>query len=148
MIPVRGVCRGNSAKIELAAQVQKSTHSFVVRSLKRMSSSLLEGISVKLRGLYYASIAETISWIGLIVGMVMKYGFDNGSGTNVFGPIHGMLFVTYVVLTLLCHAEYKWPLKRMAFVLLAAIPPFVGFLVVHGLIKETQDETVTASLAS
>jgi integral membrane protein len=103
---------------------------------------------VKLKRLYYASIAETISWIGLIVGMIMKYGFDNGSGTDLFGPIHGMLFVIYVGLTLLCHVEYKWPLKRTAIVLLAAIPPFVGFLVVHGLIKETQDETASASLAS
>ena len=103
---------------------------------------------MKLKSLYYASIAETISWIGLIVGMVMKYGFDNGSGTELFGPLHGTLFLAYVGLALLCHAEYKWPLKRTAIVLLAAIPPFVGFLVVHGLIKQTQIEGVSASLAS
>ena len=103
---------------------------------------------MKLKALYYASIAETISWIGLIIGMIMKYGFDNGSGTSVFGPIHGMLFLLYVALTFVCRAEYKWPLKRTVIVLLAAIPPFVGFLVVHGLIKDTQDATASASLAS
>ena len=103
---------------------------------------------VKLKALYYASIAETISWAGLIIGMIMKYGFDNGSGTSVFGPIHGTLFLLYVALTFVCSAEFKWSLKRTAIVLLAAIPPFVGFLVVHGLIKDTENETAGASLAS
>ena len=103
---------------------------------------------LKLKALYYASIAETISWAGLIIRIIMKYGFDNGSGTSLFGPIHGMLFLAYVGLTFVCSAEYKWPLKRTAIVLLAAIPPFVGFLVVHGLIKDTESETATASLAS
>ena len=103
---------------------------------------------VKLKALYYASIAETISWIGLIVGMIMKYGFDNGSGTDLFGPIHGTLFLLYVALTSVCAAEYQWPLKRTAIVLFAAIPPFVGFVVVHGLIKDTENQSPNASLAS
>ena len=103
---------------------------------------------MKLKALYYIAIAETISWVGLISGMVMKYGFDNDSGVSLFGQVHGFLFLLYVAATLLCHVEYRWPLKRTATVLLAAIPPFVGFVVVHRLIRQAQDEQTTAALAS
>ena len=142
------MCGGYSSKTDRVAEIQEVGYWFVVGSGKWLSDLVSEGSSVKLKSLYYASIAETISWIGLIVGMIMKYGFDNGSGTELFGPIHGTLFLAYAGLALLCHAEYKWPLKRTAIVLLAAIPPFVGYLVVHGLIKETQDQRVSTSLVS
>lgn len=103
---------------------------------------------MKLKALYTASIAETISWIGLITGMIADYGFGNHAITGAFGPIHGFLFLAYVACALLCHVEYKWPIKRTLIVLLAAIPPFAGLLVVHGIIKQTDGEQQRMTLAS
>jgi integral membrane protein len=103
---------------------------------------------VKLKALYLIAIAETLSWIGLLTGMVMKYGFDNEAGVSLFGPIHGFLFLLYVVATLLCHVEYRWAIKRTLIVLFAAVPPFVGYFVAHGLIKDAETELASATLAS
>lgn len=103
---------------------------------------------MKLKALYSASIAETISWIGLITGMIAEYGFGNHAITGIFGPIHGFLFLIYVACTFLCHFGYQWPLKRTAIVLLAAIPPFAGLYVVHRIIKESETEREVTSLAS
>jgi integral membrane protein len=103
---------------------------------------------VQLRALWYAAIAETISWVGLITGMILKYGFDEEILVTIFGRVHGFLFLIYVVTALLCHTQYKWPIKRTLTVLAAAIPPFVGYYVVHGLIRDARIEQQTTSLAS
>ena len=44
------------------------------------------------------AIAEACSWAGLLIGMFFKYVVvHNEIGVQVFGPIHGALFVAYVV---------------------------------------------------
>jgi integral membrane protein len=98
----------------------------------------------KLKALYWVAIAETISWIGLILGMVMKYGFEEETLVSIFGRVHGFLFLAYVALALLCHVEYRWAIKRTLIVLIAAIPPFVGLWVVHSILEQAEGERTTA----
>ena len=44
------------------------------------------------------ALAEAISWAGLLLGMFFKYVVvENEIGVKVFGPIHGALFVAYLV---------------------------------------------------
>jgi integral membrane protein len=73
--------------------------------------------------------AEAFSWAGLLAGMFAKYVIDVGEqGVQVFGPIHGTVFLAYVVVTLLTWHQLRWSLP-VAFVALAAsIPPFCTVL--------------------
>jgi integral membrane protein len=80
--------------------------------------------------------------------MILKYGFDEEILVTIFGRVHGFLFLIYLATALLCHTQYKWPVKRTVTVLAAAVPPLVGYYVVHGLIKDAQTEQQTTSLAS
>ena len=70
------------------------------------------------------AIAEACSWTGLLIGMVFKYlvVFDD-VGVKVFGPIHGALFVAYVIVTLLCARTFRWDRATTVVGLLASIPP-------------------------
>ena len=70
------------------------------------------------------AIAEACSWTGLLVGMVFKYlvVFDD-IGVKIFGPVHGVLFVAYVVVTLLAARTFRWDLRTTVLGLLAGIPP-------------------------
>ena len=70
------------------------------------------------------AIAEACSWTGLLIGMVFKYlvVFDD-VGVRVFGPIHGALFVAYVVLTLLTARVFRWRVATTLLGLVASIPP-------------------------
>jgi integral membrane protein len=71
------------------------------------------------------AIAEACSWAGLLIGMFFKYVVVfNDIGVNVFGPIHGALFVAYVVITLLVARAYRWTLRTTVVALVASIPPF------------------------
>ena len=69
--------------------------------------------------------AEAFSWLGLLVGMYLKYLTDVGEvGVQVFGPIHGGIFVAYVLLTLLLSRSARWSRRTTAVGLACSVPPF------------------------
>ncbi|MGQ0775542.1 MAG: DUF3817 domain-containing protein [Pseudonocardiales bacterium] len=70
------------------------------------------------------AIAEALSWTGLLVGMVFKYlVVGDDIGVKIFGPIHGGLFVLYVVVTMLVRRPLRWSIGTTVLALVASIPP-------------------------
>ena len=73
--------------------------------------------------------AEAVSWLGLLVGMFFKYVVDAGEGgVKVFGPIHGTVFLAYLVITLLTWRHLRWSLPVAVLALAASVPPFCTVL--------------------
>lgn len=73
------------------------------------------------------AIAEAFSWVGLLTGMYFKYLTDAGEqGVQVFGPIHGGVFVAYVLLTLLVARTFGWSGRTTLVGLACSIPPFAS----------------------
>lgn len=71
------------------------------------------------------AIAEALSWAGLLIGMLVKYVVvENEIGVQVFGPIHGLIFVLYVIVALLTWAALRWSPAVGLVAVLASIPPF------------------------
>ena len=70
------------------------------------------------------AVAEACSWAGLLIGMFFKYVVVHDEiGVQVFGPIHGALFVAYVVVTVLVARRYCWRLPTTLLALAVSIPP-------------------------
>jgi len=78
------------------------------------------------RRLYrYVAIAEAITWALLLTGMFLKYVTDTTElGVQVFGMVHGVVFIAYCLVTVLLAVDQKWPVSRLALGLGAAVPPF------------------------
>ena len=71
------------------------------------------------------AVAEALSWTGLLVGMFFKYATDAGElGVQVFGPIHGFLFMAYVLVAVSVARPLRWSMGTVALALVAAVPPF------------------------
>ena len=71
-----------------------------------------------------SAIAEACSWLGLLVGMFFKYVVvGNDIGVQIFGPIHGALFVAYVVVSLVVFRPLRWEARTLVLALVASIPP-------------------------
>jgi len=71
------------------------------------------------------AFAEALSWLGLLTGMFFKYVVDAGEqGVHVFGPIHGTVFLTYLVVTLVTWRVQRWSLLVCLLALAASVPPF------------------------
>lgn len=76
------------------------------------------------------AIAEAITWALLLFGMFLKYGpAHNQVGVRVFGMIHGVVFISYVVTTALVWVDQRWTWKRGLLALVAAVPPFATYVV-------------------
>lgn len=75
------------------------------------------------------AVAEALSWAGLLTGMFVKYVVDAGEqGVHVFGPIHGTVFMTYLVVALLTWRQQRWSFLVGVTALAASIPPFFTVL--------------------
>jgi integral membrane protein len=76
-----------------------------------------------------AAAAEAVSWTGLLVGMLLKHPLDAGErGVQVFGPIHGAMFVAYVVAALVVSRTARWSPGLTLAALVASIPPLTTVL--------------------
>lgn len=71
------------------------------------------------------AIAEAISWLGLLVAMLFKYSLtENEIGVKIFGPIHGAVFVAYVIAVFVVYRPLRWSGPVCVWALIASIPPF------------------------
>ena len=86
-------------------------------------------MSTAIRWFRIAAFAEAVSWAGLIVGMLVKYVIaDNEIGVQIFGPIHGALFVAYVVAVTIAARSARWSTSTWLLGLVSAVPPFMTVL--------------------
>lgn len=76
------------------------------------------------------AIAEAFSWALLLVAMFFKWVLDaeplglHEGGVPVAGPIHGGVFVLYVVWSFIAARTFRWTMKTFVLALAASIPPF------------------------
>ncbi len=75
------------------------------------------------------AVAEALSWIGLLIGMYVKYVPETTElGVKIFGPIHGGIFVAYVVVALVAARVLRWSIGTTLLALVAAVPPLASIL--------------------
>jgi integral membrane protein len=73
----------------------------------------------------FIAFAEAVSWVGLLIGMYFKYlGSPRTEvGVKVFGPIHGGIFLAFVVAAVLVGRAFTWTVSTWLLALLASIVP-------------------------
>lgn len=71
------------------------------------------------------AFAEAVSWVGLLVGMYFKYlGTPRTEiGVKVFGMVHGLVFVAFVITAVLVGIAVKWAASSWLLALLGSIVP-------------------------
>jgi len=88
------------------------------------------------------AVVEAVSFLVLVlVAVPLKYLGDEEAGVKVMGPVHGVLFVLFVLLTIFVAADERWRLKRTLLTLLCAVIPFGGFIADRKLIGPSQQAT-------
>lgn len=64
----------------------------------------------------------------VLVGMPLKYLAGEPLVVAVVGPVHGFLYMGYLVLTADLAVRARWPVGRVLLVALAGTIPFVSFV--------------------
>ncbi|MFZ4843886.1 DUF3817 domain-containing protein [Mycetocola saprophilus] len=71
------------------------------------------------------AIAETVTWTLLIVSLILKYGLDaNPIVTTIAGGIHGVVFLSFALASILIGINQHWSLGRVALGVVSAVVPY------------------------
>lgn len=72
-----------------------------------------------------------MSWAGLLVAMFLKWIIQDDphrgleGGVPMMGPIHGVVFIGYVVMCFVARRAFGWSPRTTLVALAASIPPFL-----------------------
>ena len=70
------------------------------------------------------ALAEAGSWVALLGGMFVKWVLrESEAGVQMFGPVHGAVFMAYVVVTLVVWRVLRWDARTGLLALAASVPP-------------------------
>jgi integral membrane protein len=84
------------------------------------------------------SILEGLSLLGLLgIAMPLKYILHQPEAVRIVGLIHGVLFISYVLLLVQNAIEQRWPLKKVGLGLLLSVVPFGAFYAERRLFQAT-----------
>lgn len=68
--------------------------------------------------------AEAVTWTLLLIGMFLKYVTQTTElGVRIGGMLHGIVFIAYVLVTVIVWVDQQWSTKRGLIALATAIPP-------------------------
>ena len=71
------------------------------------------------------ALAEATTWALLLIGMVLKYVTRTTElGVQVFGMVHGVVFIAYCLTTVFVAVNQRWSARVTLLGLASAVPPF------------------------
>lgn len=107
------------------------THSLKTKTGRLRLVGLFEGISLLLL---------------IFIAVPVKYIFHNPILSEVIGPIHGVLFLLFVMNTLSLGVEQNWKFKTTTWkVLVASVLPFGTFYIDKTILSKIPAESETVS---
>lgn len=77
----------------------------------------------------HVALLEATSFLLLLLASYVKHFHGQEIGVQILGPVHGLLFIGYVVLALGIRDELGWSGRTTLLVLLGAVLPFGGYFV-------------------
>ncbi|HJC68753.1 MAG TPA: DUF3817 domain-containing protein [Candidatus Brachybacterium intestinipullorum] len=72
------------------------------------------------------ALAEMVTWTLLLLGMLLKYVLQvTELGVRIGGALHGFVFLSYVVVTVLVAVDQRWSIGRLALGVGSALIPYL-----------------------
>ena len=94
-----------------------------------MVTTFIQLFDSNLGRLRVTAFVEGVSLLVLVfVGMPLRYMADIDAVSRAVGPVHGVLFLLYVVQVIQVGIEYRWSLVRILLMLVASFFPFGTFV--------------------
>tara|TARA_B100000902_G_scaffold108914_1_gene110573 strand:- start:2299 stop:2586 length:288 start_codon:yes stop_codon:yes gene_type:complete len=81
------------------------------------------------RILHLTSRFEAVSYLILLAATTVKYTTGYEQGVTIIGPIHGVLYLIFVVVIARWFVQLKWSLKKAVVAMVLGSLPLGGFLV-------------------
>ncbi len=74
----------------------------------------------------FVAVLEALTWLGLLIGMAFKYIPADGNeiGVKIFGPVHGAVFVLFIVVAVFTAVKLRWNAVTTILAVASSVPPF------------------------
>ena len=77
---------------------------------------------------HYLGILEASSFLLLLfIAVPLKYLADNPLWVKIIGPIHGILFLAYIIAAVVMYLTYRWKISQLILAILCGLLPFGPF---------------------
>ena len=73
------------------------------------------------------------------IAMPLKYLADSPTLVGAIGPLHGFLFIVYLIATFDLATRQRWPLPRMGLLMLAGTIPVLSFVAERWAVRNTRE---------
>jgi integral membrane protein len=93
---------------------------------------------VNLRTFRYIALTEATTFLALLVATVVKHSDGGATGVSILGPIHGALFLAYVLNVIVIREAQRWDTRTTFWILVGAVLPFGGYVVDWWLLRRRQ----------
>lgn len=110
-----------------------------------MCSAVSHGALLRYRVMAYAT--GVLLLVLVFVAVPVKYAGDDDTLVAVVGPIHGWLYLLYVVTALTLAYQRRWGIGRSALVVLAGTVPFASFVAERAVMAEVRAQPGRAPTA-
>lgn len=94
-------------------------------------------IAARLLGYRIAAYATGVMLLVLTTSVVLHYGFGD-TRLAWSGPVHGFLYMIYLVTTLLLGTSVRWRPTRMVLIALAGTIPLMSFVAERSVTREVR----------
>ncbi len=102
---------------------------------QRPSGALPPAVRASLRRFEVMAVVVGFGLLLLTLEVILNYGFDNDA-LSWWSPIHGVLYMLYLVATADLALKLRWPLTKMIGVMLAGVVPFFSFFMERKVARE------------
>lgn len=83
------------------------------------------------------AVVEAVTYLALLAAVVLYRVLDGPDFIGFLGPVHGIVFLVYLVLVLQIRDGQGWSLVQTIIVIVAAAVPFGGFVVERRMLHDT-----------
>ena len=70
------------------------------------------------------------------VAMPLKYLADNSGLVKIVAPLHGAMFIVYLLTVLQLAFSRRWPARRTVLVMLGGVVPFLSFVTERRVVRD------------
>lgn len=97
-------------------------------------------LSSNIRRLRLLAVLEGFSLLALVfISIPLKHIYGITLLSSILGPIHGVLFLLFIINTISVGTEYNWKFKKHTLkILIACFIPFGTFYIDHKILKPLQ----------
>ena len=83
---------------------------------------------------------EGVSYILLLfIAVPIKYLLNEALYVKIFGMPHGILFIAYILFSIIAKIKYNWNFKKFLVISIASLVPFGTFYIDNKYLKNNTD---------